>query len=219
MLGTHRGHTGTIDKSSDQQQPDLARTPVRLVFRRHDQRLDPHRQLIGITNWMAGAMCQRLQSVTLIAIEDLVAGLARYVELPASLGHAFALQRLPHSAELRCSVRNLPLLYRAYLYHQSGLSLWSRVKIPRPKPAFNVGHARISATTSSIRSVHWNPLKSWDNRCDLYHPAHLGSSILPEAIDHVFEGTGGEHVEQLHIRVGIVADAVFRVAGNEDGRA
>src|ERR1700752_3743834 len=40
-----------------------------------------------------GAVAQRLEPMLLVAVENLVAGLAGYAELPADLGHGFPIQK------------------------------------------------------------------------------------------------------------------------------
>ena len=70
----------------DQQLADLARAPVRLLALEPDnQALDLRRQLVGIAHRPPRAVAQRLKPVLLVAIEDLVAGLAGDAELPADL--------------------------------------------------------------------------------------------------------------------------------------
>ena len=77
-----------------QQFADLARTPVRLLgLEADDKGLDLLRELVGIAHRPSGAVAERLQAVFLVAIENLVAGLARYAELPADLGHGFPFQK------------------------------------------------------------------------------------------------------------------------------
>src|SRR5215469_9286951 len=78
----------------DQQLADLARPPMRLVaLGVYDQLLDLHRQLVGVAHRPAGAVGQRLEPVLLVAVEDLVAGLARDAELAADLRHPFPIKK------------------------------------------------------------------------------------------------------------------------------
>ena len=56
-----------------------------IAFERDDQALDLRRQLVGVAQRPARAVAQRLEPVLLVAIEDLVAGLARDAELAADL--------------------------------------------------------------------------------------------------------------------------------------
>ena len=70
----------------DQQLADLARAPVRLLGLEADnQALDLLRQLVGIAHRPPRAIAQRLKPVLLVAIENLVAGLAGYPELHTSV--------------------------------------------------------------------------------------------------------------------------------------
>ena len=55
------------------------------LLRPDDQALDLLRQLVGVAHRPPGAVAQRLEPVLLVAIEDLVAGLAGDAELPAHL--------------------------------------------------------------------------------------------------------------------------------------
>ncbi|OWW00947.1 hypothetical protein ATY81_06840 [Rhizobium sp. R72] len=64
-----------------------------LLLEPHDHCLDRLRQLVGVTHRPSRPIRQRLQAVILVAIEDLVAGLARDAELPAHIAHAFALKQ------------------------------------------------------------------------------------------------------------------------------
>ncbi len=85
---------------SDQQLPDLARAPVRLLaFEPDDQALDLLRQLIGIAHRPAGPIAQSCQPVLLVTIENLVAGLAGDAELPAHLGHGLPVQQTGDKAQ------------------------------------------------------------------------------------------------------------------------
>src|ERR1700722_12299576 len=77
-----------------QQLADLARAPVRLLgLEADDKGLDLLRELVGIAHRPPGAITERLQAMFPVAIENLVAGLARYAELPANLGHGFPIQK------------------------------------------------------------------------------------------------------------------------------
>src|SRR5436190_14408687 len=64
-----------------------------------DQPLDLVGQLVGIAHRPARAIAQRLQPLVLVAIEYLVAGLARDAELPAHLAHAFSVEKASHETK------------------------------------------------------------------------------------------------------------------------
>ena len=84
----------------DQQFADLARSPVRLLGLEADnQALDLLRQLVGIAHRPPRAIAQRLKPVLLVAIENLVAGLAGYPELPAHVRHGFPVQQTGDKAQ------------------------------------------------------------------------------------------------------------------------
>src|SRR5215468_1318585 len=53
----------------------------------------------GVTYRPPGAVAQRLEPVLLVAIENLVAGLAGNAELPTDLGHGFPIQKPGHKAK------------------------------------------------------------------------------------------------------------------------
>src|SRR5581483_3893191 len=87
-------HPDVAVEPSHQELADLARPPVRLLgLELDDQSLQLLREMIGITHRPSRAVAERLQAVFLVAIENLVAGLARYAELPADLGHGFPIQK------------------------------------------------------------------------------------------------------------------------------
>jgi hypothetical protein len=66
-------------KSSHKEVANLARTPMRLVpLGVDDQRFELLRQLVGIPDRPARKVVQRLLAMLFVALEDLVAGLARY---------------------------------------------------------------------------------------------------------------------------------------------
>ncbi len=84
----------------DQQLADLARTPMRLLGLETDnQALDLGRQLVGVAHRPSGAIVERLEAVLLVALENLVAGLAGDPELPADLGHGLAIEQAGHKAQ------------------------------------------------------------------------------------------------------------------------
>src|SRR6266699_1729548 len=58
-----------------------------------DQRLELLRELIGVAHGPPGAIAERLKPVLLVAIENLIAGLTGYPELPAHIGHGFPIQK------------------------------------------------------------------------------------------------------------------------------
>jgi len=78
---------------SNQELADLVRAPVRLVSLQSDnQALDRRRQLVGVAHRSARPIGQGLEPILLVAVENLVAGLAGYAELAAHVRHALAVQ-------------------------------------------------------------------------------------------------------------------------------
>jgi hypothetical protein len=84
MDGTFARNPDIAVEPPDQQFPDLARAPVRLLGLEADnQALDLLRQLVGIAHRPPRAIAQGLKPVLLVAIENLVSGLAGHAEFPA----------------------------------------------------------------------------------------------------------------------------------------
>ena len=99
MTVQHRVHrapgrdTHIAGKTPDKQLTDLPGAPMRLLA----LVLDNHPfngawQLIGIPHWPTRAIPQRLYTMILVAVENLVTGLAGNPELPAQIAHAFTLK-------------------------------------------------------------------------------------------------------------------------------
>jgi hypothetical protein len=85
---------------SDQELADFTCPPVRLLSLQPDnQALDLLRQLIGIAHRPARPIAQGCSSVLLVTIENLVAGLAGYAEIPAHVRHGLAVQQAGHKAK------------------------------------------------------------------------------------------------------------------------
>lgn len=92
--GAFGGNLDVAVEATHQQFANLASAPVWLLALQPDnQDLDLLRELVGKTDRPPGAVAQRLEPVLLVAIENLVAGLAGYAELPADLGHGFPVQK------------------------------------------------------------------------------------------------------------------------------
>lgn len=74
--------------------PDLRRAPVGLVLLgTHNQLLDLERKLIGVPVRPPRAVSQPFQPAVIVAVDELVAGLARDSELPADHRHLLAIQK------------------------------------------------------------------------------------------------------------------------------
>src|ERR1700722_15724581 len=88
---------------ADGRQLDIAAAPAQLLanfrstpagvllLKLHDGRLDMEWQAIGVPIGPAGAVSEPLQGKVLEAFKDLIAGLARDIELSTHRGHVFAL--------------------------------------------------------------------------------------------------------------------------------
>src|SRR4029077_6146059 len=88
MNGALGRHSDVAVKPPDQQLPDFARAPMRLVaLQVDDQALDLLRQLVGIAPRPSRAVGQSDQTMLPVPAVDLVTCLAGYPELPAHIGH------------------------------------------------------------------------------------------------------------------------------------
>jgi hypothetical protein len=97
MHGAARRYADIAGELADKQFPDLPGTPVRLVaLALNDQALHLPGQLVGVAHRPPRAIGKRLEPFMLVAIEDLVAGLAGNPELPAHLAHALSLEKPSH---------------------------------------------------------------------------------------------------------------------------
>ena len=84
----------------DQELADLARAPMRLLgLQPDDQALDLLRQLVGVAHRPARPVAQGLKPMLLVAIENLVAGLAGYAEIPADVRHGLPVQQTGDKAK------------------------------------------------------------------------------------------------------------------------
>src|SRR5258708_12840609 len=87
-------------QSANQELANLASTPMRLLaLEGDDQALDLGWQLVGVAHGAARAIRQRFDPAILVALEDLVAGLAGDPELPADLRHRFAIEQFRHNPQ------------------------------------------------------------------------------------------------------------------------
>ena len=85
------GRDGNTGKSADQAFADFSRTPAGvLVLHIQNKVFHLERKLVGVAVPTAAPVCEPLNAAFLIAIEDLVAGLARKAELPAEFRQRLA---------------------------------------------------------------------------------------------------------------------------------
>src|SRR5580700_8896906 len=92
--GAFGGNLDVAIEPAHQQLADLAGAPVRLLaLQSDDQGLDLLRELVGVTDRPPGTVAQGFKPVLPVAVENLVAGLARYAELPADLSHGLPIQK------------------------------------------------------------------------------------------------------------------------------
>ena len=88
---------------------DLRRAPARiLLLEPYDQRLDLHRELIGMPIRPPASIRETIQAAVLVAGVDLVAGLAGNAKLPAEAGHLLAVEQPGNESET--FVHNMTLL-------------------------------------------------------------------------------------------------------------
>jgi hypothetical protein len=94
MDGALGGNPDMAWQPPEQELADFARTPIRLVtLEGNDQALDLQRQLVGITHRPPRAIVESLTAMLPVAVENLVAGLARYAEISAHIRHRFPIQQ------------------------------------------------------------------------------------------------------------------------------
>src|SRR5215831_424275 len=99
MHGTDRRRLDVIVPPA-QLLADLGRTPARVLAPQpHDQRLDLNRQLVGLPVGPAAAVGQADRSEILVALKDLIAGLARDIELAAEHCHLLAAEEAGHEPD------------------------------------------------------------------------------------------------------------------------
>src|SRR5258708_6088877 len=107
-------------QSANQELANLASTPMRLLaLEGDDQALDLGWQLVGVAHGAARAIRQRFDPAILVALEDLVAGLAGDPELPADLRHRFAIEQFRHKPQALIHYRTL-LPRHKHLPHEAG---------------------------------------------------------------------------------------------------
>src|SRR5437016_2910650 len=107
-------------QSANQELANLASTPMRLLaLEGDDQALNPGWRLVGVAHRTTRAIRQRFDPAMLVALEDLVAGLAGDAELPADLGHRFAVEQLRHKPQALVHHRTL-LPRHKHLPHEAG---------------------------------------------------------------------------------------------------
>src|ERR1700687_5082262 len=84
----------------DQELADLARPPVRFLSLQPDnQTFDRLGQLVGVAHRPARPVAQGPKPVRLVTIENLVAGLTGYAEIPADVRHRLAIQQAGDKAK------------------------------------------------------------------------------------------------------------------------
>src|SRR5579863_10282618 len=100
MDGALSGNPDVAGQATHQELSDLAGTPMGLVLLEPDDRaLHLMRQLVGVSHRPARSIGQGLKPMLLVAIKDLVAGLARDAELAAQMAHLLAFQEARHKSK------------------------------------------------------------------------------------------------------------------------
>src|SRR5512133_1921489 len=77
----------------------ILRAPQFIGLQPDNQAFDRLRQLVGVAHRPSRAIAQGRQPVLLVAIENLVAGLAGYAEFPADVRHSLPVQEAGDKAE------------------------------------------------------------------------------------------------------------------------
>src|SRR5258707_187884 len=140
-------------KTPEEELADLACAPVRLLSLQPDnQSLDRLRQLVGVAHRPARPIAQGHQPVLLVTVENLVAGLTRYAEIPADVRHRLAIQQAGYKAKALFHHRtrfprhpHLPPAKgeKCYPCVRYGMSPMSRAaQHPQPKIRRSVGWAK-----------------------------------------------------------------------------
>ncbi len=94
------GGGGDIAMQAPELLADLRRAPARsLPLELHDQRLDLKGQLVRLPVGPAATIGQPFEPAILIALEDLVAGLARDIELAAQGRHLLAVEQSRYESQ------------------------------------------------------------------------------------------------------------------------
>src|SRR6185312_5328946 len=109
--GVHGADGRTVHLGVLPAQPlaNLGSTPAGvLLLELHDELLDLEGQLSGMTVRPAGAIRQAIQPAVLVAIEDLVSGLAGDIELPAQHRHLLPVQQSGHKPKALVHLVTLP---------------------------------------------------------------------------------------------------------------
>src|SRR5512135_3703720 len=100
MDGAPGGNPHVAGQPPDQKLPDLACAPMQLLaFEPDNQARNRLRQLIGVAHRPPRTVAQGLKTVLLVAVENLVAGLTRYTELPAHVRHGLTVQQAGDKAK------------------------------------------------------------------------------------------------------------------------
>lgn len=137
------GDAHIAGEALDEQLSDLAGAPVgALTLGADDETLELGRQLVGIAPGPPRAIAERFEAVLLVAIEDLVAGLAGDAELAGKIGHGFTLEQAGHEAQAFFHHRTLlpghlhlpPKTGKCYPCVRYDLSPMSRVAHPLRPP-------------------------------------------------------------------------------------
>src|ERR1700690_4096255 len=164
MDGALRGDPDIAGQATHQELPDLAGTPMGLVLLEPDDRaLHLVGQLVGIAHRPARAIGQCLQPMLPVAIEDLVAGLARDPELPTQMAHLLAFQQANHETQALVHHRtrfprhrHLPpaiaggRCYPCVRYKTSPMSRVGHTKLGTAKPAVFAPDATTSVRSSAL---------------------------------------------------------------------
>ncbi len=150
MDGAFGRHADVAGEPADQKLTDLACAPVRLLWLEADnEALDLLRQLIGVAHRAPAAVGKSLKPVFLVAIEDLVAGLPGYAELPAYLGHRLAIEQAGDKTQ--AFVHHRTLFPRHQHLPPKGKKCYPCVRYD-VSPMSRVAHHKVSGRTKDLGS-------------------------------------------------------------------
>src|SRR6516225_7083580 len=100
MDGALSRNPDVASEPSDQELADLTGAPMWLLALEPDnQSLDLLRQLIGVAHRPARAVAQGGQPVLLVTVENLVAGLPGYAEIPTDVSHRLTIHQPGHETK------------------------------------------------------------------------------------------------------------------------
>src|SRR5271166_3601845 len=106
--GAFGGNPDIAGQAADQKLANFACAPMRFVaFEVDDQAFDLRRELVGVAHGPARTIGEGLQPMFVIAVKDLITGLAGYAEIPTHLRHWLSVQEAGDKAKALFHYRTL----------------------------------------------------------------------------------------------------------------